>query len=167
VGGKQFTGANATDQTLLDNYFLGNRLFQCPTVKDTTIKPLHYLVNSLDMPANSANPNLYKDAYWHKLSSVPRQTEVVYITEINVENARAYEMKTRGYGAWNVFNPTSTTFDLANRANPVQLARMMHEKEQRHEGRVNLLFFDSHVDARKLTATEVPFRLFAPNAPQR
>ena len=167
VGGKQFTGADALNQTLLDDYFRGNKLFQCPGIKDTTIKPLHYLVNSLDMPANSANPAVYTDAYWHKLSSVPRPVEVVYLTEINPENARLYEMKTRGYAAWNIFRPDTTTFDLANRANSVQLARMMHEKDRRHDGLVNLVFFDSHVEGRKLTVAAVPYRLFNPYAPQR
>jgi prepilin-type N-terminal cleavage/methylation domain-containing protein/prepilin-type processing-associated H-X9-DG protein len=167
VGGKQFTGADATDQTLLDAYFRGNKLFQCPGIKDVSIKPLHYLVNSLDMVANRANPNDYLDAAYHKLSNVTRPVEAVYITEINPVNAALYEMKTRGYMSWNIFTPVTTTFDLQGRANTDQTARMMQQKDRRHDGTVSLVFFDSHVESRKLAASAVPFRLFAPDIPQR
>ena len=102
---------------------------------------------------------------YHKLSSIPRPVEVGYLSEINQENAKKYEMKTRGYAAWNIFSPTTTTFDLQNKANTVQLARMMHEKERRHGGRVNILFFDSHVEGKKLVASAVQFWLFSPYSP--
>jgi prepilin-type N-terminal cleavage/methylation domain-containing protein/prepilin-type processing-associated H-X9-DG protein len=166
VGGKQFTGADALDQTKLDDYFRGSKLFQCPGIKDATIKPLHYIVNSLDISANQAQPNVFQDTLYHRLSSIPRPVEVGYITEINQENAKKYEMKTRGYAAWNIFGPTTTTFDIRNQANPVSLARMMHEKERRHGGLVDILFFDSHVEGRKLNAQRVPFWLFSPYAPR-
>ena len=169
VGGKQFTGAEALDQSKLDDYFRGSKFFQCPGIKDVKIKPLHYIVNSLDMPANQAQPNVFWDTLYHKLSSVPRLVEVGYITEINQENAKKYEMKDRGYAAWNIFDPTTTTFDVRKKANTVQDARMMHEKEKRHGGLVNVLFFDSHVEGRKLTAEGargVPFWLFSPYSPR-
>ena len=44
---------------------------------------------------------------------------------------------------------------------------MMQQKHRRHDGTVNLVFFDSHVEARRLAANAVPFRLFAPDIPQR
>jgi prepilin-type processing-associated H-X9-DG protein len=105
---------------------------------------------------------------YHKLSSIPRPVEVAYITEINEENAQKYEMKTRGYAAWNIYTPTTTTFDIRNRANAESAARMMHEKERRHGGLVGILFFDSHVEGRKLKAEGakgVPFWLFSPYSP--
>ncbi len=166
VGGKQFTGADALNQTKLDEYFRGSKFFQCPGIKDVKIKPLHYIVNSLDMPANQAQPNVFWDTLYHKLGSVPSPVEVGYITEINQENAKKYEMKDRGYAAWNIFDPTTTTFDVRGKANTVQEARMMHEKEKRHGGLVNIVFFDSHVEGRKLTPKGVPFWLFSPYSPR-
>jgi prepilin-type N-terminal cleavage/methylation domain-containing protein len=166
VGGKQFTGADALDQAKLDEHFRGSKFFQCPGIKDVKIKPLHYLVNSLDLQANQAQPNVFMDTLYHRLSSIPRPVEVAYLTEINQENAAKYEMKTRGYAAWNIFNPSTTTFDIRNKANPVQSARMMHENEKRHGGRVNLLFFESHVESRKLSPQGVPFWLFSPYSPR-
>ena len=169
VGGKQFTGANATDETLLDAYFRGNQLFQCPAIKDATIKPLHYIVNSLDLEANRVQPNDFRDTVYHKLSSIPRPVEVGYITEINQVNAQKHDMKNRGYAAWNIFSPPTTTFDIRNQPNTVQSARMMHEKEKRHGGQVNVLFFDSRVEGRKLKAEGakgVPFWLFSPYSPR-
>ena len=165
IGGKQFTGADATDETKLDAYFQGYKFFQCPGVRSPTnsVKPLHYIINNLDIPANKAQPNDFPETLFHKLSNIPRPVEVGYITEINETWA-----KDRSYVNWNFWNPSTTTFNILNQPNSVQNARMMHEKEKRHNGLVNVLFFDSHVEGRKLKATAqgVPFWLFSPYSPR-
>ncbi len=161
VGGKQFTGADAQNETLLDKYFAGYDLFQCPALRDSTIKPLHFIVNSLDMQANKIQPNVFRDTKFHKLSSIPRPVEVGYITEINETWAKG-----KSYVNWNIFSPPTTTFNLQNQPNPVSSARMMHEKETRHSGYVSVLFFDSHVEARKLNKQGVPFWVFSPYSPR-
>jgi len=166
VGGKKFAGADAVDPTKLDEYFRGSSFFQCPRINDATIKPLHYIVNSLDMQTNQAQPNVFQDTLYHKLGSIARPVEVVYITEINQENAQKYEMKSRGYTAWNISNPSMSTFDIRGQPNPASAARMMHEKERRHGGMVNIVLFDSHVESRRLNKNEVPFWLFSPYSPR-
>jgi len=164
IGGKQFTGADATDETKLDTYFKGYKFFQCPAIRDATIKPLHYIINDLDIPANQAQPNLFLETLFHKLSNIPRPVEVGYLTEIGETWAKG-----KGYVNWNLWNPTTTTFDIRNQANAVTTARMMHKKEKRHNGQVNVLFFDTHVESRKLKAggtKGVPFWLFSPYSPR-
>ena len=166
VGGKKFEGADAMDETKLDKYFGGYKFFQCPGVRSPTnvVKPLHYIINDLDIPANQAQPNVFPETLYHKLSAIPRVVEVGYITEINETWA-----KNAGYVNWNMWNPATTTFNLQNLPNPVTQARMMHSQEKRHGGQVNVLFFDSHVEARKLTtkgAQGVPFWLFSPYSPR-
>jgi prepilin-type N-terminal cleavage/methylation domain-containing protein len=166
VGGKQFTGADATDVAKLDTYFAGYKFFQCPAVRSPTnsVKPLHYLLNSLDIPANKTQPNVFAETTFHKLSTIPRPVEVGYITEINEKWAQG-----KSYVNWNFWNPQTTTYNILNQPNGDTTARMMHEKEKRHNGRVNVLFFESHVESRKLSAKDakgVPFWLFSPYSPR-
>jgi prepilin-type N-terminal cleavage/methylation domain-containing protein/prepilin-type processing-associated H-X9-DG protein len=164
IGGKQFEGADATDVAKLDAYFKGYKFFQCPGVKDTTIKPLHYILNDLDIPATQVNPNVFRETLFHKLALIPRPVEVGYITEINETWAKG-----KAYVNWNFWNPTTTTFNLQNQPNPVNTARTMHANEKRHSARINVVFFDSHVESRRLTTdgkTGVPFWLFSPYSPK-
>ena len=53
IGGKQFTytGCRSVEADL-DRYFAGYKFFQCPAIRSPTnnMKPLHYIVNTLDMP---------------------------------------------------------------------------------------------------------------------
>lgn len=168
VGGKQFTG---TLEPQLDAYFASYKFFQCSAIKAPTnnMKPLHYIVNTLDMPRNIANWRSYAEVRdYHKLSSIPRQSEIVYITEINGDRAAIGQLN--DYSAMNVYTPLTTTFNDTGGANPAlgtrQLgARMMHANEKRHGGNVNLAFFDSHVESRRLSKEKVPYRLFNPGAP--
>jgi len=170
IGGKQFTYTSlATIEADFDNYFAGYKFFQCSAVRSPTnnMKGLHYLVNTLDIPANIANWSSFKEVtQFHKLSSIPKPVEVVYITEINEDKAKLGQMN--NYTAMNVYNPTTTPFDAEGKANAAtgnNSARMMHANEKRHGGSVNLAFFDSHVESRKLKNTSVPYRLFNPGAP--
>jgi prepilin-type N-terminal cleavage/methylation domain-containing protein/prepilin-type processing-associated H-X9-DG protein len=165
VGGKQFTGADATDESKLDAYFASSKFFQCPAVRSPTnmVKPLHYIINDLDIAANQSQPNVFPETLYHKLSSIPRPVEVGYLTEINETWAKG-----KSYVNWNIWRPDTTTFDIRNQPNPVTSARMMHANEQRHSGQVNVLFFDSHVESRLLKAEGkrgVPFWLFSPYSP--
>jgi prepilin-type N-terminal cleavage/methylation domain-containing protein/prepilin-type processing-associated H-X9-DG protein len=166
IGGKQFTGADTTDESKLDAYFSGYKFFQCPGIRSrtNTVKPLHYIINDLDIPANEAQPNIFTETLYHRLSAIPRPVEVVYLTEINETWAKG-----KGYVNWNLWNPTTTAFNLKNQANPVSSARMMHANEKRHGGLVNVLFFDTHVEGRRLSAhgtKGVPFWLFSPHSPR-
>lgn len=166
IGGKQFIGTDATDETKLDAYFAGYKFFQCPAVRSptNTVKPLHYILNNLDIPASKGPPYTSPETLFHKLNSIPRPVEVGYITEINEEWAKG-----KSYANWNFWNPDTTTFNVLGQANPVSSSRMMHEKEKRHAGQVNVLFFDSHVESRKLSAKDargVPYWLFSPYSPK-
>jgi prepilin-type N-terminal cleavage/methylation domain-containing protein/prepilin-type processing-associated H-X9-DG protein len=166
IGGKQFTGADTTDETKLDAYFASYKFFQCPGVRSATnvVKPLHYIINDLDIPANQTQPNLFRETLYHKVSSIPRPVEVVYLTEINETWAKG-----KSYVNWNLWNPQTTTFTLQNQPNPVSSSRMMHANERRHSGQVNVLFFDTHVEGRRLSTDGkkgVPFWLFSPFSPR-
>ena len=125
------------------------------------VKPLHYIVNALDIPANQAQPNVFSETLYHKLTAIPRPVEVVYLTEINETWARG-----KGYVNWNLWNPATTTFNMQKQANPVSSARMMHANEKRHSGIVNLLFFDSHVEGRKLNPARCAILALQPLFPQ-
>ena len=172
VGGKQFTPAPG-DPSLSDSltaYFGSYKFFQCPAVRSPTnnMKPLHYLINTLDMPKNMANWTSFTEARdYHKLSTVPRQVEVVYITEINEDKAKVGQMD---YAGMNVYTPSTTTFNSSGNPNPPLGAgttgsRMMHANEKRHGGNVNLTFFDGHVESRRLQKDKVPYWLFNPGQP--
>ena len=144
----------------------GYKFFQCPGVRSptNTVKPLHYLLNSLDIPANKTQPNVFDETTFHKLGNIPRPVEVGYITEINEKWAQG-----KSYVNWNFWNPQTTTYNILNQPNSDTTSRMMHEKERRHAGRVNVLFFESHVESRKLSAKDpkgVPFWLFSPYSPR-
>ena len=171
VGGKQFTSTGANLSADLDAYFASYKFFQCSAVKSPTnnMKPLHYIVNTLDMQANMANWTSFTEVKdYHRLASIPRPVEVVYITEINEDKARLGMMN--DYAGMNVYSPSTTTFNSAGTANPTlgtgtTGARMMHEGEKRHGGNVNLEFFDSHVESRQLKKERVPYWLFNPGMP--
>jgi prepilin-type N-terminal cleavage/methylation domain-containing protein len=173
VGGNQFTPALGAPNlsASLDAYFASYKLFQCSAVMSPTnnMKPLHYLVNTLDIPKNIANWTSFTEVKdYHKLSAIRRPVEVVYITEINEDKAKLGMMN--DYAGMNVFVPTTTTFNASGIANPklgigTTGARMMHANEKRHGGNVNLEFFDSHVESRKLNKESVPYWLFNPGQP--
>lgn len=172
VGGKQFTdNPGATLAANLDAYFASFKFFQCSAIRAATnnMKPLHYICNTVDIPANIANYQPAKETLYHKLTSIPRPVEVVYITEINEDKAKLGMMN--DYAGMNVFSPSTTTFNATGNPNPklgagTTGARMMHSTERRHGGNVNLAFFDSHVESRKLRNDSVPYRLFNPGAPR-
>ena len=166
VGGKQFDGAAATDEAKLDAYFASYKFFQCPGVRSPTndVKPLHYIINNLDIPASKGPPNTYPETLFHKLNSIPRPVDVGYLTEINETWAKG-----KSYANWNFWNPDTAAFNVLGQANPVTSSRMMWANEKRHAGLVNVLFFDSHVEGRKLSSKDakgVPFWLFSPYSPR-
>ncbi len=166
IGGKKFEGADATDESKLDIYFAGYRFFQCPALRSPTnvVKPLHYIINDLDIPANQIKPSSFDETLYHKLATIPRPVEVGYLTEINETWAKG-----KSYVNWNFWTPQTTTFNIQKQANPVSASRMMHANEKRHNGQVNVLFFDTHVEARRLTpdgTRGVPFWLFSPHSPK-
>jgi prepilin-type N-terminal cleavage/methylation domain-containing protein len=176
VGGKQFDYVSTADLTAqLDAYFKGYKFFQCSAVKTSfddpgsQIKPLHYLVNTLDIQKNIANWTSFAEVVdYQKLNSIRKPSEVVYITEINEDKAKAGQLN--AYSAMNVFTPSTSTFDQEGKANPATGtgttgARMMHAREKRHGGNVNLEFYDSHVESRKLTKEKVPYWIFNPGMP--
>jgi prepilin-type N-terminal cleavage/methylation domain-containing protein/prepilin-type processing-associated H-X9-DG protein len=172
IGGKQFTFTSlATVDADFNQYFASYKFFQCSAIKSPTnnMKPLHYIVNTIDIPANltSYSPSQEVREY-HKLNSIPRQTDVVYITEINEDKAKLGMMN--DYSQMNVFSPSTTAFNASGTANPMlgtgtTGSRMMHANEKRHGGNVNLAFFDSHVESRRLNKDKVPYRIFNPGAP--
>lgn len=86
-----------------------------------------------------------------------------YLSEINEKWAKG-----KTYVTWNFWTPGNSTFNILNQPNSEMDSRMMHAKEKRHGGRVNVLFFDSHVEGRKLNATAqgVPFWVFSPYSPK-
>jgi len=172
IGGKQFINVGGDISGNLTKYFASYKFFQCPAVKSPTniMLPLHYVCNSINIPLNLAaySPSQESKDY-HKLSSIPRQTEVVYVSEINEDRAKIGQIA--DYGGMNFFSPSSVPFNATGTANPAlgsgpNAPRMMHANEKRHGGSVNLLFFDSHVESRKLRKDSVPYWLFNPGAPR-
>jgi prepilin-type N-terminal cleavage/methylation domain-containing protein/prepilin-type processing-associated H-X9-DG protein len=171
IGGKQFTYTSlATIEAEFDRYFAGYKFFQCSAVRSPTnnMKPLHYIVNTLDIPHATSTPTAWQqnkeELTHHDLGAIRRPVDVVYITEINEDKAKIGQMNV--YTAMNVYNPSTTTFNSAGIANSTPYGpRMMHANEKRHGGNVNLAFFDSHVESRKLIKNKVPYQLFNPGAP--
>jgi prepilin-type N-terminal cleavage/methylation domain-containing protein/prepilin-type processing-associated H-X9-DG protein len=174
IGGKQFEYVSTADLTMqLDKYFKGYKFFQCPAIKTSyddpafNIKPLHFLVNTLDIQKNIANWLSFAEVVdYQKLSNIRNLDSVVYITEINEDKARAGELA--AYSAMNVFNPKTTTFDQDGKANAAtgpNGSRMMHAKEKRHGGSVSMEFYDGHVESRKMTKEKVPYWIFNPGMP--
>jgi prepilin-type N-terminal cleavage/methylation domain-containing protein/prepilin-type processing-associated H-X9-DG protein len=173
IGGRQFTYTSlATVEADFDRYFAGYKFFQCPAVRSPTnsMKPLHYIVNTLDMAKNMVDWQSYEEVRtYHKLSTIPRPVEVVYITEINEDKAKRGQMN--DYAGMNVYRPSTTTFNQLGNANPAtgtgtSGSRMMHANERRHGGNVNLEFFDSHVESRRLIKDKLPYWLFNPGMPR-
>jgi len=173
IGGKTF---DYTDLSTIEGdftrYFGSYKFFQCPGIRGTTnegVLPLHYNINTLDIQKNLANWTSFAEVVdYQKLSAIPRKTDTVYITEINEDKAKARQMG--GYTAFNVWRPWTTTFNEEGKANPAtgggsSGARMMHANERRHGGNVNLAFFDSHVESRRMTKDKVPYWLFNPGVP--
>ena len=97
IGGKQLVNTGNLDQDL-DNYFKLYKFFQCPGVRDAAIKPLHYLVNTLDIPKLQTQPGNYPETMYHKLSNIPRPVEVVYVTDVNETWAKGKGMSIGTFG---------------------------------------------------------------------
>ena len=164
VGGPTYSGAQATDQTLLNAYFWSNKLFQCASLRtnaNTIDKGLHYCANSLDFAKYSAS-GVFVDALAIRISSIQQPTAVCYATEVN---PLSNNMKANGFTSWNVLQPTHTVFNPVGAPNTATATRMISSTDQRHGGMGTLLFYDGHVEMLKLNNDKVPYKLFNPYAP--
>ena len=66
----------------------------------------------------------------------------------------------RGFGEWDLWNPSLTTFDRTGRKN--SSPRMIHADDKRHDGGTTVVFLDGHNERRKLSPKDLPIVLFNP-----
>lgn len=113
----------------LKDAFAKIRVYQCPAFPDKD-QSLCYVVNAFELgAAGSAGAG----APMVRVQQVKRQSEMVYLIDANTNRLKTnYD----GHDSWNVDQ-------LPSGAN----ARM--QNDERHCSRVNLLFYDAHVESRR------------------
>ena len=136
-------------------------VYRCPAYRKSKKHPqefvLHYTVKSIDFELWRS-----KKTYWpipfQKVAAAPEgPTKVAYLFEVNTESLLLDPL---GYGGWNIWSDSQTTFDASSRTN--LQPRMIRHDDRRHLGRTTLVFLDGHTEVRALTPKELPFTLFNP-----
>jgi len=117
------------------------------TTRTLDRSPLHYITNACDIDKNKRNPSASPSpSIISNIEKIPRQGQIVYLTE-----APTYAAFT-DFTAHDVFSPKH----VSTGSGP----RMMQADSRRHLGKVNLGFFDGHVETR--APQDVAFEDFNP-----
>jgi prepilin-type N-terminal cleavage/methylation domain-containing protein len=166
LSGPKIERAQMQDPNSLHEAFRKIGVYQCPALKLNRSKAredftLHYTVNSVDF-SHFERTKQYRAAPYQKVPSVPGgPSAVAYLCEINVLG----QLSPRGYGEWNIWDPSQATFNVAGRTN--SSPRMIRANDRRHLGTTSLVFLDGHTEIRKLTPKGMAFQLFNPLEPVR
>jgi len=136
----------------------GTTVFRCPSVeKDTYV--LTYVTNAVPFEYYNQN-NSYPTtssgaAASSQMARLPgAAAEIAYIIEANLN-----VLGIKDFPEYDVWKPDHMTF---NGQTVKSSPRSIHAVDDRHQGDVNILFFDGNARTRKLKYTEVPVTLFNP-----
>ncbi len=143
------------------NFFKNIPVYRCPSFQDREYV-LTYVLNA----RNFDYPPGYKEDCTSKLEEMPRApAEIAYICGLNPANPSlgpsgcfgSYDFWDNGSGGW--YSP-QLTFD--RNGDPSDCPRILRYDDDRHFGRITLVFFDGHTENRKITPEEMPEELFFP-----
>jgi len=161
LSGIRIDQARAEDANFVHEEYRKVAILRCPSVRRKKRNAsddyvLHYTINSIDLN-HFQSTRQYTAVVVQNMNAIPvGASELAYIVEFNVDG----QMQPRDYGGWDVWDPSQTTFDPKNRPN--LQPRMIRHDDLRHLGQTTVVFLDGHSEARKLTKTGLPFRLFNP-----
>ena len=147
---------NVNDKTTTTEAFKKIGVYQCPSEKVDALW-LDYTINGIDLP-HYEKSNSYRTTYHHYLDKLPASHSVIaYIVEVNTK-----KMIDEGinYGAWEVKDEVSTTFNKAG--TPNTNPRMISADDDKHLGKTTVNFFDGHAEIRKLSSGGMNFEIFNP-----
>ena len=162
VGGPAIPFNRETDENYCYQVFEKMPVYRCPAIHEAK-KPgsdlfvLHYTINSIDWK-NFAQTRQYLGAIdASKLSEAPGSpSAILYLTEINIKS----QLTPKGFGEWDIWNLTQTTFTKQGRPNTSP--RMIRADDNRHEGGTTIVFLDGHTERRRLRTNDLPVVLFNP-----
>ncbi len=167
VGGPEIPRSSEQDANYLYTVYDRMPIYHCPSIREVKrpgvdIFVLHYTINSVDW-ARYAQTRTYSGAIdASKLTQAPGgPSSILYMTEINISPGTP--LTPRGFGEWDIWNLTQTSFDKAGRKNAAP--RMIHADDKRHQGGTTVVFLDGHNERRKLTPAGLPTVLFNPLDP--
>ena len=162
VGGPPIPTQSEMDSAYLYDVYKKMRIYQCPSLPQ---KPgnqdfvLDYTINSIDWKRYAVTRQYSGAIEASKLSEAPGGPSIVlYMTEINA--GPGTPLTPRGFDAWDLWNPTLTTFNERGLVNSAP--RMIHANDQRHLGYTTVVFLDGHNEKRRLRTNALPITLFNP-----
>ncbi len=141
-------------------------LFHCPGIrpKPSQTRPfaLHYTINSIDFSLYRSSGQ-YEATPFQKITAIPAHAATAYLCEINDDGV----LSPAGYGGWNVWDRSHTTYGPLGKPN--NSPRMIRYDDNRHGGQTTFVFLDGHTETRNLADGQsrrgVPFSLFNPLHP--
>ena len=154
------------NETYLTELMRPMEVFRCPAIgfgfgNDHV---LHYVINACNY---NNEPERNPDGTWStarrayvgitRVEALPHSpSALLYITEGNFNALRP----DRQFFAYDIFRLSHMPFSRSGNVhnNP----RMIHAHDDRHQGRLPILFFDSHVELRHLEPDSVPPSLMLP-----
>jgi prepilin-type N-terminal cleavage/methylation domain-containing protein/prepilin-type processing-associated H-X9-DG protein len=162
IGGPVVPPNRELDVNHCYNVFSNLPVYRCPSLPErptpqsrTTPFVLHYTINSIDWPYYQQT-RVYRGVAASRLTEAPGSpSAVLYLTEINPAG-----LQPKGFGEWDIWNLTQTTFNERGRPNTVP--RMIRADDKRHEGGTTIVFLDGHNERRKLTTNALPVTIFNP-----
>jgi prepilin-type N-terminal cleavage/methylation domain-containing protein/prepilin-type processing-associated H-X9-DG protein len=164
VGGPDIPRDREQDANYLFSVFEKMPIYHCPSLRQVKktgadMFVLHYTINSIDWDLFARTRNYGGAIDASKLTAAPGSpSSILYMTEINTRQSTP--LTPRGFGEWDLWNPTLTTFDKSGRKNAAP--RMIHADDKRHEGGTTVVFLDGHNERRKLIPKDLPLVLFNP-----
>jgi prepilin-type N-terminal cleavage/methylation domain-containing protein/prepilin-type processing-associated H-X9-DG protein len=162
VGGPGVPYDRETDPNYIYDVYQKMPVYRCPSLPQRPAGQdfvLAYTINSIDWPRYQQTRQYTGATDASKMTQAPGGPSVVlYMTEINTGSGTPLSPK--GFGEWDLWNPTQMTFDERGMTNPTP--RMIHARDQRHGGYTTIVFLDGHIEKRRLRPGDLPITLFNP-----
>ncbi len=131
-----------------------NEVWRCPAEPNKDYA-LTYVTNGVDFSHYAATSG-YTSGPASKWTAHPGSpSEVAHVFEANTINFHT----PTGLGVYDVFTASAFTFFAGN---PTNAPRLIRHDDGKHGGETNVLFFDTHVETRKLTPESLPLTLMNP-----
>lgn len=155
IGGPVVTLAQDGNDTALFNAAKSVEAWRCPAETNSAFA-LTYASNGVDFLYYKKTP-VYTSSRVTRVRGHPGSPDKV----INIMEANTLTFQTpTNMGVYDVFRALTEYVFYGN--TPAPQPRMMKHDDPRHGGRTSLLFFDGHVESRRLTAEALPVRLLNP-----
>ncbi|MGC9455806.1 MAG: type II secretion system protein [Phycisphaerae bacterium] len=155
-----------TDNRFWENYLRPIKLYKCPAIKEQE-PVLHFIINGVDFQSFESG-GVWQEThrepagFTNLWSQIPRPADCAATMEVRIDWDDPNNFSRRGvysYDHW-YFYPRGGGY-----ATSEDKIRVIRPRDQRHQGKTTLAFFDGHGEALDLEPEALPLRMLNPLIP--